>query len=91
MDVGSLFVWISVGMVLIVRRCAITSRWGHLSHTPMEAFCPHTPMEAFCPHTPFHGRGSECFTNTPLQGHLKPATGHLKPATGAPKARNRGT
>ena len=89
MDVGSLFVWISVGMVLIVRRCAITSRWGHLSHTPMEAFCPHTP---------FHGRGSECFTNTPLQGHLKPATGHLKPATGhlkpatgAPKARNRGT
>ena len=29
MDVEGRFVWIPVRMVLIVRRCVITSRWGH--------------------------------------------------------------
>ena len=29
MDVEGRFVWIPVRTVLIVRRCAITSRWGH--------------------------------------------------------------
>jgi len=29
MDVEGRFVWIPVRTVLIVRRCVITSRWGH--------------------------------------------------------------
>ena len=29
MDVESRFVWTPVRMVLMLRRCAITSRWGH--------------------------------------------------------------